>query len=131
MIAPQLSPLGDRVFYVVRQSAAAGSPAAAIWVVGADGTGVRRVATAAGIFSATWDPRGRLIAYTGRMNDTTSSVLRVVDVSTGADHELPVPNDGHPLQVVDWSRDGRFIGYLRLEAWWEYWAVQGLADAEQ
>lgn len=129
--APQLSPHGDRVLYVVRQSPAAGSPTEAIWTVGADGAGARQVATAPRIFSATWDPGGRLIAYTGMMTDTTSNVLRVVDVSTGADHELPVPNDDHSLLVMDWSRDGRFIGYIRLETWWEYWAVQGLLNGGQ
>jgi len=130
-VVPQLSPQGDQVFYVVRQRPAAGSSAAAIWVVGADGTGSRQVATAASIRSATWDPRGRLIAYAARMTDTTSNVLRVVDVNTGADHELPVPNEDHSLVVVDWSRDGRYIGYMRLEFWWEYWAVNGLLSAEQ
>jgi Tol biopolymer transport system component len=127
----QISPQGDKVFYVVRQSPAAGSPGPAIWVVGADGTGARRVATAAGISSATWDPEGRLIAYAAQMTDTTGNVLRVVDVSTGADHELPVPNEDHALLVMDWSRDGRFIGYMRLETWWEYWAVQGLLNGER
>jgi len=130
-VLPQLSPQGDKVFYVVRQSPAAASPADAIWVVGADGAGARRVPTAAGIRSGTWDPGGRLIAYTVRMPDGTSSALRVVDVSTGADHEVPVPNDDHTLLVVDWSRDGRIIGYLRLETWWEYWAVQGLLNGER
>jgi hypothetical protein len=65
------------------------------------------------------------------MADTTSIALHVVDVTTGEDHEVPVPNDNHPLLVMDWSQDGRFIGYIRLESWWEYWAVQGLVSGEQ
>jgi hypothetical protein len=62
------------------------------------------------------------------MTDTTGSVLRVVNVDTGAEHELTVPNAGHRLVVADWSRDGRYIGYIRFEVWWEYWVVEGLLD---
>ncbi|MGD2123395.1 MAG: hypothetical protein PVJ76_16705, partial [Gemmatimonadota bacterium] len=130
-VMPQLSPQGDQVFYAVREPPGRGSPTEAIWVVGADGAGARRVTTAVGILSATWDPGGRLIAYTVRMPDGTGSVLRVVEVSTGEDHEVSVPNDDHLLMVTDWSRDGRFIGYVRLETWWEYWAVQGLVNDER
>jgi Tol biopolymer transport system component len=109
-VLPKLSPQGDKVFYVVAQSPAGASPTETIWVVGADGTGARRLATAGGIRSGAWDPAGRLIAYTSRMADRTGYELRVVDVRTGEDHELPVPNDDNPLLVADWSRDGRFIG---------------------
>jgi Tol biopolymer transport system component len=130
-IAPRLSLQGDKVLYVVRQSRASTPPTDAIWIAGADGAGARRVATAAGIRSAIWDPRGRLIAYTVSTTDGPTNALRVVDVSTGEDHELPVPNDNHLLIVTDWSRDGHFIGYMRLETWWEYWAVQGLLSGER
>jgi Tol biopolymer transport system component len=130
-VVPELSPQGDKVFYVVRQRPSAGSNAAAIWVVGVDGAEARQVVTAAEIRGATWDPRGRLIAYTTRMPDRTGNALRVVNVSTGEDHELPVPNEDHSLVVVDWSRDGRYIGYMRLEFWWEYWAVNGLLNGGQ
>ena len=125
---PQLSPQGDQVLYVVQQTPPAGPPVGAIWVVGTDGAPARRVATATNVLSAMWDPSGKLIAYTARTTDRTGSVLRVVDVITGAEHELPVPNAGHRLMVADWSRDGRYIGYIRFEVWWEYWVVEGLLD---
>ena len=75
-----------------------------------------------------WDPSGRFIAYTTPADGTEGSVLRVVDVATGAERGVaqPIPNDR--ARITDWSRDGRFIGVIASKAWWEYWVVQGLME---
>jgi Tol biopolymer transport system component len=127
---PRLSPSGDRVLYVVQQPPRTEHRTAALWAVGADGAGGRRLAEAARIFSATWDPSGRFIAYTGKIGeaDTANTVLRVLDLATGAEHDIPMPRTGTRLHITDWSRDGRFIGFIKVEFWWEYWVVEGLLD---
>ncbi len=99
-----------------------------LWIVNADGTGTRQLTTASEFSSAMWDPSGRFIAYTTPADGTEGSVLRVVDVATGAERGVaqPIPNDR--ARITDWSRDGRFIGVIASKAWWEYWVVQGLME---
>jgi len=127
---PRISPRGDQVLYVLGRSTAENRmepDAGSVWVVSADGTGARKVATAPVVESALWDPTGRFVAYASRtMEDNT--VLRVVEVATGAEHDLPMEPTESGIQLNDWSADGRYIGFVRLKNWWEYWAVQGLLD---
>jgi Tol biopolymer transport system component len=132
---PQISPRGDQVFYALqRAGTTADHPApgaGSIWVVGADGGGARKVATAPFIESAMWDPTGRFIAYAGVQPEDTTTVLRVVEVATGAVHNIPMEKTHARIAISDWSRDGRHIGIVRYKVWWEYWAVQGLENAGQ
>jgi Tol biopolymer transport system component len=123
---PQLSAQGDKVLYVVQRPPASAGRGGAIWVVGADGAGARRVAAVAHVMSATWDPSGRFIAYTGKVEGSANTVLRVIDLESGAEHDMPVPSTESRLHLQDWSRDGRFIGFVRRHFWWEYWAVDNL-----
>jgi Tol biopolymer transport system component len=124
---PEISPGGDRVLYVVMGPRSAGAREGTIWVVGSDGTGARKLKEVPGIRSAMWDPSGRFVAYTAR-TDTTDTVLRVVDVATASEHDIPVPSTRNSYYLQDWSLDGRFIGFLRVDYWWEYWAVRGLLE---
>ena len=101
--------------------------AGSIWVVGADGTGARKVATEPAVESVLWDPTGRFVAYASRTMDR-NTVLRVVEVATGAVHDLPMEPTESGVQLNDWSTDGRYIGFVQVRNWWEYWAVQGLLD---
>ena len=126
-----LSPQGDRVFFV-RQAqdgfTTAEPDAAALWVVGSDGSDPRVLGTAAVINSGVPDPRGRFIAYTA-MVDTATAALRIVDVASGVAHDVALPTGLSELRVTDWSQDGRFIGYVARQSRWEYWLVDGLLDA--
>ena len=77
-----------------------------------------------------WDPSGRFVAYATR-DDSTSMVLRVVDVATGVERGSAVLSSAlwGKFDLCDWSRDGRFIGLVGWEERMEYWVVQGLEDA--
>lgn len=129
-VRPRFSPQGDRVLYGRQADLAtgqAGPRAGALWVVGSDGSGARRIGAVPLIWSAVWDPSARFVAYTG--SDRGRAVLRVVDVATGVEHDVALPNPGADLvRVTDWSPDGRLIGFVSGEARWEYWVVQGLLE---
>jgi len=139
-MAPQLSPGGDLVHFArpatpdgVRRDVPG---AAALMVVGTDGTGRRQVASLQDIWSAAWDPTGRFIAFTGTA-DSTTAVLRTVDVATGAQHDFPLPDHSAErgagtgrgsVQVSAWSPDGKLIGIIISDERWEYWVLTGLPD---
>jgi Tol biopolymer transport system component len=132
---PWLSPQGDHVLYARqdRPTAPDRDPGpGTLWVVGSDGGGARQLATAARITSAVWDPSGRFIAYTATESaaDSARTVLRVVDIGTGVDRQIPLPATFPGRMVVtDWSRDGRLLGLIATTAaQWEYWVVQGLLE---
>lgn len=127
---PQISPLGDQVFYVLQRATPEDHPesdAGSLWVVGVDGSAPRNVATAPAIESAMWDPTGRFVAFTARTMDGNIA-LRVAEVATGATHDVPMEVADSRVVLSDWSRDGRYIGMVRNKVWWEFWAVQGLLD---
>ncbi|MBF8296334.1 MAG: hypothetical protein HW389_2879 [Bacteroidetes bacterium] len=77
--------------------------------------------------SALWDPSSQFIAYTGTMGKNPE-VFRVVEVSSGAERDLPLPDGIRLARVTDWSRDGTLIGIIANQSRWEYWVVQGLQD---
>jgi Tol biopolymer transport system component len=132
---PWLSPEGSHVLFVRqdRQIAPDRDPGpGTLWVVGSDGRGTRQLATAARITSAVWDPSGRFIAYTSTASiaDSARTVLRVVEIGTGVERQIPLPATfPSDVSVTDWSRDGRLLGlvattYIRDA----YWVVQGLLE---
>ena len=126
----QISPRGDQVLFVRQGGDEPNVPNAAwsLWIVNSDGTGTRQITTASEFSSAMWDPSGRFIAYTTPADGTEGSVLRVVDVATGAERGVAQPIPNNRAWITDWSRDGRFIGVLASKGRWEYWAVQGLME---
>jgi hypothetical protein len=91
-----------------------------------------RLATAARILSAAWDPSGRFIAYgaTESTADSARTLLRVVDIGTGVDRQIPLPATfPRFLRAADWSRDGRLLGLVATTYTGdEYWVVQGLQE---
>jgi len=130
----ELSPQGDRVLYVQKDGADSqdgGSKGVSLWVIGADSTGARRVASAPGITSAIWDPSGRFIAFLARpASGAEARSVRIVEVATGnllGDVLLSGPRWGR-IQLTDWSGNGRSIGFFATEVWWEYWVVQDLQE---
>jgi hypothetical protein len=81
------------------------------------------------IRSAVWDPSGRFIAYTAAVDNATT-VLRIVEVATGATRDVPLPvGNGQEATVTDWSQDGQFVGIVNPASRFEYWAIEGLLDA--
>jgi len=142
-VPPSISLQGDHVLFVrqgvVTDSRSLTPDAASLWVVGSDGTGTRRLATAAFIQSAIWDPAGKFIAYTAKpeMADG-STVLRVVDVATGAEQEIALPDHVRQtrgafayVRLTNWSPDGGVLGMVigkDFDSAWEYWVVQGLQE---
>ena len=132
---PWLSPEGSHVLFVRqdRQIAPDRDPGpGTLWVVGSDGRGARQLAMAARITSAVWDPSGRFIAYTSTASiaDSARTALRVVEIGTGVERQIPLPATfPSDVSVTDWSRDGRWLGlvattYIRDA----YWVVQGLQE---
>jgi len=124
----RMSAQGDRVAFA-RSARRGSSEGESLWVVGSDGTGLRRIATIKEVGHVLWDPSGRLLAYTGRP-DSTTVVLRIVDVATGVERgSTPLPSQlWGKFDLSDWSRDGRFIGFVAWEERMEYWVVQGLQE---
>lgn len=130
---PQISPTGEQLFYVLQRPVQGDRPeadAGSIWVVDVEGSAPRKVATAPVIQTALWDPTGRFVAFTATNLDGNTA-LRVVEVATGAVHETPSETTDSWLLLNDWSSDGRYIGFVQVKRWWEYWAVQGLLDGAQ
>lgn len=134
MNAFQLSPQGNQVFFVRKGDASpqdGGPNGASLWVVAADGSGARRLASAWGINSAVWDPSGRFIAYIAKPDSGAKArVIRIVEVATGVQRgNVPLAElRGEYSMLCDWSGDGRYIGFWTSKPWWEYWVVQGLQD---
>lgn len=140
-LRPVLTRNGDRVLYVrqaiIEEPDLASPEASSLWVAGADGSGTARLATAAFIQSAIWDPTGRYIAYTAkpvRANDST--IARIVNVASGEETviALPGPLARHHgafsfVRAVDWSKDGTRIGFVvgaDFDPPWECWVIEGL-----
>jgi hypothetical protein len=101
--------------------------AGTLWVVGSDGSGARKLGSVAVITSGVADPSGRFVAYTGEVNSTTH-VLRIVEVAAGVTRNVELPAHASDVRVTDWSRDGKFVGFIARQSRWEYWVVQGLLD---
>jgi Tol biopolymer transport system component len=141
---PKISPQGDKVAFA-RQEYPGGNASypydgATLWVANSDGSNTKKLATVTLVRSMAWDPSGRFIAYTGKVDSgrSAASVLRVVEIATGVERELPLKGYAqNDLQLADWSSDGRYIGisigpHWESDAWLEehpeFWVVQGLQD---
>jgi Tol biopolymer transport system component len=129
---PRLSPRGDKVMYVRQDRQSEPPGPATLWVVGSDGRGARRMATAASFTSMVWDASGRFVAYTA-MESTADSAptLHVVDAATGADRRIALPTTfPRNVTVSDWTRDGSLLGLVaRMRARSnEWWVAQGLEE---
>ena len=132
---PQLSSQGDRVLFVRMGGADpehGGLKGGSLWVVNADSSNSRRLASAWGISSALWDPSGRFAAYLAKP-DSSSDVtdLRILDVSTGTQlGHVSIDGLGHGQHLLtDWSGDGTSIGFYVTNVFWEYWVIRNLEEA--
>lgn len=131
---PEISPQGNQVFFVRKGDASpqdGGPNGVSLWVVAADGSGARRLASAWWISSAVWDPSGRFIAYDAQPDSAAKArEIRIVEVGTGVQRgNVPLGElRGGYYRLADWSGDGRCIGFWTSNPWWEYWVVQGLQE---
>lgn len=103
-------------------------PAGELWVVGADGSGERRLASAWWIAQPPqWDPSGRLIAYTEESEQDRFRVM-VVSVETGEPWEILDLDDLGDTRLQDWSPDGRWIGLTEEVGRNELWIDRDLLE---
>jgi Tol biopolymer transport system component len=103
-------------------------PDGAIWVMGADGTGLTRVVAPGGTwgsaYSPTWSPDGRRLAYSVE----SAREIWVVDADGSDAHRLlRMPRSwasgvGMGVGEIDWSPDGRRIALTAHSGWvtWVY-----------
>ncbi len=89
---------------------------ARLYVMKADGSGVRRVAAPPGAedYSPTWSARGRLAFLRQRAAGTGRGfVHEIVSVDrTGQDRRVLVPPSRHAFRSLAWSPDGRQLAYV-------------------
>ncbi|MET9291021.1 hypothetical protein [Streptomyces sp. NPDC003077] len=106
---PNWSPRGDRLVFQRREL---GSETWALYVMNADGSGVRRLTTVEGEHTdASWSPDGRSVVFS-----STSGGLDLPKIFV-----LPVDGGGAPVRVTrergtydgapSWSPDGRWIAF--------------------
>ncbi|MFD7667130.1 hypothetical protein [Streptomyces sp. NPDC059788] len=106
---PNWSPRGDRLVFQRREL---GSDAWALYVMNADGSGVRRLTTLEGEHTdASWSPDGRSVVFS-----STTGGLDLPKIFV-----MPVTGGGGPVQVTrergtydgapSWSPDGRWIAF--------------------
>lgn len=113
--APAFSPDGKQIVF---QSNRSGSWQ--LWVCGRDGTAVRQLTKLDGVHpsSPDWSPRGKLVAFEGRVGDVTA--VYVADIATGK--HWRVTGDGMTARLPRWSRNGNSLYVAsdrtgRYEAW--------------
>ena len=125
---PRWSPDGRQLAFarqVISPEAPGMWTSAAVYVIGVDGTGLRRV-TSPGMyaFDASWSPDGTTLAFTNTEMVVNKSRTTVTDMLTdvwtvrvdGSDL-VRRTGDGHSYGP-HWTRDGRRLTFTRDEAPW-------------
>jgi Tol biopolymer transport system component len=79
---------------------------------------------------ATWNPDGTHIVFnTWAGQDGKGPVgLFVVDVRTGEQHEIDLPEGLRATRITQWSPDGRWIGVIRGSGSYELWVAENVLD---
>lgn len=102
-------------------------PGKDIYVIGADGTGLRRITTYqpdpggksySGIESVAWNQDGTKLAFRGLRtgNGSLRQVLGVINPDgTGEQHLLDWGTTGYTSYLLDWSADGRKILFAPVQ----------------
>ncbi|HKP29463.1 MAG TPA: hypothetical protein VJU15_08665, partial [Gemmatimonadales bacterium] len=107
--APSISPDGRTVAYqVVTPDWSQDGFTVQVWVVNADGGGMRQVTKGASSRSARWSPDGQRLAFlSSRGSGTQVYLMRMPD---GPPVQLTRADNG--VDDFRWSPDGRQIGFL-------------------
>jgi Tol biopolymer transport system component len=98
--SPTWSPDGLRLAFT-RYFCCDSSPNDGVYVIGADGHGLRRL-VAEPASAVDWSPDGRTLAVA----DSMSPAVSLVDVETGQSSPLPVSGLRAPASDIAWSPDG-------------------------
>ena len=117
---PQLSPDGRQVLYTRRTVDKLGDTwASALWLMNADGTRNRFLATGS---AARWSPDGSRVAYVarGEPNGTAQVFVRYVDGAGGATQVTRVTETPADLR---WSPDGRQLAFRMLVLSRDAWRI--------
>jgi dipeptidyl aminopeptidase/acylaminoacyl peptidase len=118
-----ISHRGDRVAFVVtRLDAVENRYRRNLWIVGADGTGLRQLTTGDGDVDPQWSPDDRTIAFTGTRPRT--SQIYTIPFDGGEARKLTSEEKG--ASIPRWSHDGTRILY---SATFEDAAVKTRLDA--
>jgi Tol biopolymer transport system component len=106
---PAWSPDHRRIAFV--RAASAGGPAD-IWVMNADGTGVRRVTHTGDAYEPSWSPDGQRLVFRGPAHGGSGFDLFVIDANGRGVHRIThQPNDTILLSEPAWSPDGKRIAF--------------------
>ena len=94
--SPDWSPAGDSIVFVMNN---------AIWIMGADGSGIRGVSGPNSVTSVAWSPTGRVLAYTRQSGVGT---VNTFNLDTGGDFTAfsPTLPASNAPRFVDWNLAG-------------------------
>ena len=120
--SPRWSPDGKRIAYVVTEADLETSTYDSdVWIIGADGTGGRRLTYASGTDNhPRWSPDGKRIAFlSDRDGRTTIHIMPVDGGEATRLFESPTA-----LRDFEWSPDGSAIAFTRPDAQSEEWLAR-------
>lgn len=132
---PRFSPDGTQILFL-RNRGTQDDNIASLWVVPSDASAPPRevVSTEGMITWMFWDPSGRLVAFQRLRFEAEAGaqspadlrlVISVVDVETGATHDMLGPVDETTnTNLRAWSPDGRWIAFSQSTGRWEFWVTQ-------
>ena len=102
--APDWSPDGKRITYMVTQSSAT-TYYSDIYVMNTDGSAQRRLTTTQDASSPDWSPDGTTIAFSRTRSDEYLSDIYIMNADGSSIQRLTTRGGNHP----DWSPDGQYI----------------------
>jgi Tol biopolymer transport system component len=114
---PLFSPSGEHVIFMRNDE---DWSSMSLWVVASDGTNERKLAEAGGMTAPQWDPTGRMIAFSSGYPGAT---LSIVEVATGAVHEIEGFSELGYWWLMDWSSDGAWLGVRETIGRSELWRI--------